>query len=167
MKLLLKLFFMNIFKKIFNEGEYLIANPDVKRAIDQKLFLDGWDHYTKFGKGEGRPLKTKGISRFDKVFSQLDRKGMGLEIGPSHNPIAPKKKGFNVQILDHASAQDLKKKYAGHEVYGVNLDNIEEVDYIWSGESFDKLIGKKEHFDWIIASHVIEHVPDMVSFLNP
>lgn len=146
----------------FNEQDYLNANPDVREAIFSGHFSSGLSHYKKYGKKEGR-LLVKKLSRFDKVFSKLDRKGLGLEIGPSHNPIAPKKQGFNVHILDHASAEDLKKKYAGH---GVNLDNIEEVDYVWKGESFEKLIGKKEFFDWIIASHVIEHVPDMISFLN-
>jgi SAM-dependent methyltransferase len=28
------------------------------------------------------------------------------------------------------------------------------------------LIGKENHYDWIIASHVIEHTPDLVGFLN-
>jgi hypothetical protein len=32
-------------------------------------------------------------SREDKVFHLLKKKGLGLEIGPSHNPTAPKSKG--------------------------------------------------------------------------
>jgi hypothetical protein len=103
------------------------------------------------------------ISREDKVFHLLDKKGLGLEIGPSHNPIAPKNKGFNVHTLDHASAAELRNKYQGH---GVNLDNIEEVDFIWHGEPLQELIDKIDCYDWIIASHVIEHVPDLISFLQ-
>jgi hypothetical protein len=38
------------------------------------------------------------MSREDKALCALDRKGFGLEIGPSHNPIAPKKLGFNVHM---------------------------------------------------------------------
>jgi predicted SAM-dependent methyltransferase len=97
------------------------------------------------------------------VFHLLDKTGLGLEIGPSHNPIAPKKKGFNVHILDHASATDLRNKYQDH---GVSLENIEEVDFVWQGESFQELIGKTSCYDWIIASHVIEHVPDLISYLQ-
>ncbi len=48
----------------------------------------------------------------------------------------------------------------------VNLNNIEEVDYIWQGESYSDLTGKSKCYDWIIASHVIEHTPDLVGFLN-
>ena len=100
------------------------------------------------------------ISREEKVFHLLDKKGLGLEIGPSLNPIAPKKKGFNVHILDHASSEELRHRYQGH---GVNLDNIEEVDFVWNGETFYELIGKSNCYDWIIASHVIEYVPDLIS----
>lgn len=102
-------------------------------------------------------------SRIDKALSMVDRKGLGLEIGPSHNPIAPKKAGFNVRILDHATQAELIAKYRGH---GVNLDNIEEVDYVWHGEPLCELVGDEPRYDWIIASHVIEHTPDLVDFLQ-
>ena len=149
----------------FNEAAYLAANPDVAVAISNGSFHSGREHYQKYGKGEGRMLKRLfgRSSREEKVFHLLDKKGAGLEIGPSHNPIAPKAKGFNVHILDHASAAELRNKYQGH---GVNLDNIEEVDFVWHGEPFPELIGKTGCYDWIIASHVIEHVPNFVSYIQ-
>jgi len=36
------------------------------------------------------------MNRKDKILSFLDKRGKGLEIGPSHNPITPKKEGFSV-----------------------------------------------------------------------
>lgn len=148
---------------IFNETEYLQANPDVAAAVKEGKFRSGREHYEMYGAREGRLFcKT---SREDMVFKLLDKKGLGLEIGPSHNPIAPKKKGFNVHILDHATADQLRMKYKGHEIYGVKLENIEEVDFVWHGEPFQKLIGKTGCYDWIIASHVIEHIPDLISHL--
>jgi hypothetical protein len=153
---------------IFNEAEYLAANPDVAAAVKEGKFRSGREHYEMYGKKEGRMLKCfyDRTLREEKAFRLLDKKGLGLEIGPSHNPIAPKKKGFNVHILDHATADQLRVKYKGHEIYGVKLENIEEVDFVWHGEPLQELIGKTSCYDWIIASHVIEHVPDLISFLQ-
>jgi 2-polyprenyl-3-methyl-5-hydroxy-6-metoxy-1,4-benzoquinol methylase len=101
-------------------------------------------------------------SRNNIILASIDLDLQGLEIGPSHNPVAPKKKGFKVKTLDHLSAEELRKKYQGH---AVNLNAIEEVDFIWSGEPLSQIVGH-ERFSWIIASHVIEHVPDFIAFLN-
>ena len=150
---------------IFEEAEYLAANPDVAAAVRNGGFPSGLKHYEMYGRVEGRKLKPQldEPTREAKIFHLLDRSGLGLEIGPSHNPIAPKRKGFNVHTLDHASAGDLRKKYQGH---GVHLENIEDVDFVWSGQRFSDLIGKTQCYDWIIASHVIEHAPDFVSYLQ-
>jgi SAM-dependent methyltransferase len=103
------------------------------------------------------------MSRNEKILRHLNLNGLGIEIGPSHNPVAPKREGYKVEIIDHLSREDLVAKYRLHNV---DLDKIEEVDFVWRGESYAELTGKKKHYDWIIASHVIEHTPDLISFLN-
>lgn len=110
-----------------------------------------------------REARQVSVQRTDKALAMVNKNGQGLEIGPSHNPLAPKKQGFHVHILDHANAEGLRRKYAGHNV---NLDNIEEVDFVWNGEPLHELIGREQCYDWIIASHVIEHVPDVITFLG-
>lgn len=102
------------------------------------------------------------MNRVERVLGHIDPSGVGLEIGPSHNPIAPKSKGYKVHILDHLSADGLREKYKDH---AVAISNIEEVDFIWRGGSWVELTGKQKFYDWIIASHVIEHTPDLVGFL--
>jgi len=103
------------------------------------------------------------VTRKDKVFHYLDKEGLGLEIGPSINPIAPKKEGYRVHIIDHMSREGLVEKYKDHEV---NLKKIEDVDFVWNGQPYAELTGKSKFYDWIIASHVVEHTPDLVGFLN-
>lgn len=92
----------------------------------------------------------------------LDKSHFGLELGPSHRPVAAKRNGYNVRVLDHLNREQLIAKYEQH---GVDLNAIEEVDYVWNGEPYRQLVGDGVYFDWIVASHLIEHTPDMISFL--
>ena len=97
------------------------------------------------------------------LLERLKKDGNGLEIGPCHRPAAPKKEGFNVEIVDHLSRDGLLSKYKDRQL---DLDAVEEVDHIWTGQSYVELTGRKKHYDWIIASHVIEHTPDLIGFLK-
>ena len=89
-----------------------------------------------------------------------------LEIGASYSPLAPRKDGWNVRIVDHASREELVEKYSD-PVHGVDVSRIEEVDVVWRGGPLDEAIGR-EHlgFDVCVASHVVEHTPDLVGFLS-
>ncbi len=148
----------------FEEAGYLEANPDVKRAVEDGQFASGKDHYLEFGRQEGRPTRLGGTNRdLKKVFAIADPCGKGLEIGPSHNPIAPKRDGYDVEIVDHLNQDQLKEKYADQ---GVDISKIETVDFVWNGEPLDQLVRKRSHYDWIVASHLIEHVPNPISMLQ-
>lgn len=146
----------------FDEDKYLRANPDVAQAVLDGVLKSGTEHYLMYGKKEGRSwnLSPK-LSRQDKILKNIDIHGKGLEIGPSHNPVAPKREGFDVDIVDHMSQEGLKQKYSEHDV---DTNTIEHVDFVWNGELLSELIGRTDYYDWIIASHVIEHIPDPISF---
>ncbi len=145
----------------FDEEYYRAWYPDVAAAIAAGYFASGQDHYTQFGIHEGRqPCMPR---RVEKALSVIDKSGLGLEIGPSYNPLAPRKLGYNVHILDHLNASQLREKYANG---AQDIRNIEEVDFVWKGEKFADLIGNKSCYDWIVASNVIEHVPDFIGFLQ-
>jgi 2-polyprenyl-3-methyl-5-hydroxy-6-metoxy-1,4-benzoquinol methylase len=103
------------------------------------------------------------MTREEIILSQIKRDGLGLEIGAGCAPIAPKKQGFRVHVLDHCDRKALIEKYRLH---GINLDNIEEVDFVWDGRSYTELIGRRHVYDWIIGSHVLEHTTDLIGFLN-
>lgn len=103
------------------------------------------------------------MTREEKILSHINKTEIGIEIGPSHAPIAARRDGFNVHIIDHLNKTQLIEKYKDHNV---QLDRIEEVDFIWNGQSYAELTQKTKHYNWIIASHMIEHTPDIISFLN-
>lgn len=101
--------------------------------------------------------------REESIRSLFDTSGLGLEIGPSYNPIVPKRDGYQVHTIDHAPAEELRKKYATETA--VNAALIEDVDFVWDGRPLSELVGGTARYDYVVASHVIEHTPDMLGFL--
>ncbi|HWD52618.1 MAG TPA: methyltransferase domain-containing protein [Acidimicrobiales bacterium] len=90
---------------------------------------------------------------------------LGLEIGPLANPRVGKDDG-PVRYLDHASADELKQKYATNAEMQDRLDRIVEVDYvIGEGKKISEAVAQDAPFDYVIASHLIEHIPDPVGWM--
>jgi SAM-dependent methyltransferase len=104
------------------------------------------------------------MDRNELLLSLIDLSGIGLEIGPGYNPLVPKSSGRRVETLDHATADELRERY--RNAASVDLSRIEEVDYVSDGRSLVEVINKTACYDYIIASHVIEHTPDMLGFLQ-
>ena len=102
------------------------------------------------------------MNRREKIFHALNMGGQGLEIGPSHRPVAAKREGYDVHVVDCLSTEGLREKYRKQ---GLDVSLIEEVDFVWSSGPLEGTIGRTSCYDWIIASHVIEHMPDPVGFL--
>ena len=97
------------------------------------------------------------------LLRHIDKNGYGVEIGPSHRPVAPKRAGYKVHIIDHLDREALIEKY---KEQNVAVENIEEVDFVWKGEPYAELTGRSKFYDWVIASHLIEHTPDLIGFIN-
>lgn len=100
--------------------------------------------------------------RSQKILAGLDLSGKGLEVGAGHNPIVTRADGYDIDTLDHTDQQSLIAKFAAH---GWDTSRVQPVDYVWSGQRYFDLV-KGKPFDWILASHVIEHVPDLIGFIN-
>lgn len=104
------------------------------------------------------------LERTEKLTAGLDLKQMvGIEIGPLDKPIVRKREG-EVIYVDHTDTASLREKYR-NDPY-VNSTAIEEVDAIWGTKTLQEAIGSAHKVDYIIASHVIEHVPDLITWLE-
>lgn len=105
----------------------------------------------------------RAIQRRDKLFAHISPGVQrGIEFGPLCTPLVRPEVG-NIRYIDHASTDDLKKKYEGHTT--VDIENIVDVDYVWNGQPLRELIDGYSEVDFAVASHVIEHVPNLIGWL--
>jgi hypothetical protein len=94
------------------------------------------------------------------ITADLDLTGLGLEIGPSHNPLLAKRDGYEIRIADYLDQAGLQDKYRGVR----STERIEEVDYVLApGRMTDSI---SDRFDYIVGSHLVEHTVCLVSFLQ-
>ncbi|MDQ4111907.1 MAG: class I SAM-dependent methyltransferase [Actinomycetota bacterium] len=110
------------------------------------------------------PTPTPRAKRVNEIFDFSA--GHGLEIGPLHQPLIPRD-AAEVAYLDLYDRDRLYESYA--EQSRVNHDTIPEIDYpMWDGtrmRTLEEAAKDGAPFDWALASHVVEHVPDLVGWL--
>lgn len=110
-------------------------------------------------------------NRREKLLAGIDlANSIGAEIGPLHNPVVSKKLG-QVIYVDHCDAEQLRQHYANDK----DVDpNAICVDAVWGAQTllqgvqayFARMDTPTQALDYVVASHVIEHVPDLVTWLQ-
>jgi SAM-dependent methyltransferase len=145
----------------FDEAAYLANYPDVRAAVEAGIYESGCRHYELHGRAEGRSPVGAGTRHY-KLLRGLNLQGMiGMEIGALTAPIVRKSDG-PVIYVDHADTETLKRKYASA---GIDLDQMVSVDVVWGKNTLQDCIGATQKLDYVVNSHVVEHVPDLVSWL--
>ena len=104
------------------------------------------------------------MNRKDFAYKNIQKEWNILEFAPYFNPLYPKKEGYNTEIVDVISRNELIAK-AQKDPMIEDWSKIEDVDYIATSD-YTKTIGKLKYYDLIAASHVIEHTTDIIAFLN-
>jgi SAM-dependent methyltransferase len=90
----------------------------------------------------------------------------GLEVGPLASPRVRKDEG-SVRYVDHADVQGLRQKYAADPDMKDRLAEIVDVDYVVrAGHGIHETVAQDAPFDYVIASHLIEHIPDPISWIQ-
>ncbi|MFA6468668.1 MAG: methyltransferase domain-containing protein [Bacteroidota bacterium] len=87
----------------------------------------------------------------------------GLEIGPLNNPMITRDMG-SIRYVDHATTEELREKCKAWGTH--DISKIVDVDYVWGERNLKELTVQEYPFDYVIASHVIEHVPDLIGWLK-
>lgn len=147
----------------FDTNWYLSRYPDVRAAGVNPLV-----HYLRHSAAEARHPSPKAevAARKQKLLAAMTRNDKILEIGPSFSPIAPKSEGWNSFSLDHASMDELKEKYQAYA--NLDVSKIEPVDFVWKQGPMELAVPSQHLGTFVacIASHVLEHVPNLVGFFQ-
>jgi hypothetical protein len=95
----------------------------------------------------------------------IDIAGMrGLEIGPLATPRVHKYEG-QIFYVDHTDTDGLRKKYSNDPDMQHRLEEIVDVDYVvGETQGIYEAVANDAPFDYVIASHLIEHIPDPISW---
>jgi SAM-dependent methyltransferase len=113
------------------------------------------------------------MDRRDRILAGLDVARLtGIEIGALDRPLVRPGSGGAVLYVDHADTPALRRKYATDP--GVDLDALVEVDVVWGENTLREALQARAathpdapvQVDYVIASHVIEHVPDLLGWLG-
>jgi Methyltransferase domain len=93
-------------------------------------------------------------------------KGRGLEIGPLNQPLITKDMA-DVRYVDVFSSSHLRAHYSQDP--NVNVDDIPDIDFVLSASDsvrpLPEAVRPGAPFAWVVASHVVEHVPDVIAWL--
>ena len=162
----------------FDEDTYLDLHPDVAAVVRAGAIASGWEHYDSFGRMERRatsrtvrlaplPLPFPADlrpNRRDKILAGLDLPSLdGVEIGALDRPMVTRQEG-PIFYIDHADTAEIKRKYRNDPA--VHNESIVDVDAIWGSQTLRECVGGGRTFDYVVASHVVEHVPDLITWLQ-
>jgi hypothetical protein len=88
----------------------------------------------------------------------------GLEIGALNLPVVTRAMG-PVEYVDRARRDELIEWYKD-PLHGIDPADIVEVDHVWGEQTLLECVGGQRVYDYLVASHVIEHVPDLFGWLG-
>jgi hypothetical protein len=104
------------------------------------------------------------MDRWHALTAPLNLRGTGLEIAPYFYPLLDKAK-HDVCYVDCIDNDTIARKSV--ENPGAVGREIPRIDWVWTpGKSLRSCIPAHIAFDYCVATHVIEHVPDMIGWLN-
>jgi hypothetical protein len=155
------------------EDFHHFASPSDRNATLEHLFVNNLLHKIDVaGVGDvdqvlQRAADATGMSNDFAVRRQsLASSGLGdsdlaLEVSPFLSPLL--KQGPSTYNIDVRTKEELIKYY---QIPVTQTDTIPPIHFKWSKGPYADIIDHSLKFKRVVASHVIEHVPDLIAWLN-
>lgn len=110
------------------------------------------------------------MNRVSELLKHVTKQHRGIEIGPYHSPLVPRREGYNSVALDVFGKAELKRRAAADSnIPAANVNRIEDVDLEGSAGDIAELVGERfgyGQFDYVVSSHNFEHLPNPIRFLQ-
>ena len=104
------------------------------------------------------------MDRIKTLLQKLDLSALqGIEIGALDRPLVPKSQG-RIFYVDFTDTETLRRNYTGHPY--IRADRLVQVEGIWGRNTLREAAAAVAPADYVVASHVIEHVPDLIAWLE-
>jgi SAM-dependent methyltransferase len=68
-----------------------------------------------------------------------------------------------VIYIDYAATEVLRQQHQNSET--IEPRDIVDVDFVWASRPLRECLGDRDPLDYVVAAHVIEHVPDIITWL--
>jgi len=88
-----------------------------------------------------------------------------LEIGPLATPNIKKEQGKNVFYADIRSTEGVKELFI-NDPYVNLFEKVVGIDYVINTAGYYECLKDVDKFDYIVATHVIEHIPQLIFFFQ-
>ena len=82
-----------------------------------------------------------------------------MEISPNLAPMVTKNEGWNVKYLDLVTTETLIERAKSKNIA---VESVPKIDYVYNPKFLISETVAPEKFDFVVSSHVIEHIPDLI-----
>ena len=114
-------------------------------------------------------VTTGNMDRTKIILEGIGKEALGIEVAPWLAPVAARRDGYNVRIIDVFDTETLRSRGpADPHQADRDLGLLEEVDWVGSATEIATLVPADLHgkIDYIVSSHNFEHLANPIKFLN-